>query len=115
MLDAHPDLAIPPESYFIIDLYRRQHRYRRRNRAYDTIVLAHDLAASRPFDDFDTNAVGTLNMLDATRQTSPKAVFVQMSTLFIPSDVKYVGGLLLLIVILVIRPQGILGSRARIG
>ena len=42
-------------------------------------------------------------------------VFVQMSTLVIPSDVKYVGGLLLLIVILVIRPQGILGSRARIG
>jgi branched-chain amino acid transport system permease protein len=42
-------------------------------------------------------------------------VFVQMSTLIIPSDVKYVGGLLLLIVILVIRPQGILGSRARIG
>jgi branched-chain amino acid transport system permease protein len=33
----------------------------------------------------------------------------------IPSDVKYVAGLLLLIVILVIRPQGILGSRARIG
>jgi neutral amino acid transport system permease protein len=42
-------------------------------------------------------------------------VFVQVSTLVIPSDVKYVGGLLLLIVILVIRPQGILGSRARIG
>jgi neutral amino acid transport system permease protein len=42
-------------------------------------------------------------------------VFVQMSTLVIPSDTKYVGGLLLLIVILVIRPQGILGSRARIG
>jgi branched-chain amino acid transport system permease protein len=42
-------------------------------------------------------------------------VFVQMSTLVIASDVKYVGGLLLLIVILVIRPQGILGTRARIG
>ena len=42
-------------------------------------------------------------------------VFVQMSTLVIPDDIKYVGGLLLLIVILVIRPQGILGSRARIG
>jgi neutral amino acid transport system permease protein len=42
-------------------------------------------------------------------------VFVQVSTLVIPSDVKYVGGLLLLIVILVIRPQGILGARARIG
>jgi branched-subunit amino acid ABC-type transport system permease component len=42
-------------------------------------------------------------------------VFVQMSTLVIPSDMKYVGGLLLLIVILVVRPQGILGSRARVG
>jgi branched-subunit amino acid ABC-type transport system permease component len=42
-------------------------------------------------------------------------IFVQMSTLVIPDDMKYVGGLLLLIVILVIRPQGILGSRARIG
>ena len=42
-------------------------------------------------------------------------VFVQLSTLVIPDDMKYVGGLLLLIVILVIRPQGILGSRARIG
>ena len=42
-------------------------------------------------------------------------VFVQMSTLVIPNDMKYVGGLLLLIIILVIRPQGILGTRARIG
>jgi branched-chain amino acid transport system permease protein len=42
-------------------------------------------------------------------------VFVQMSTLVIPNDMKYVGGLLLLIVILVVRPQGILGSRVRIG
>jgi neutral amino acid transport system permease protein len=42
-------------------------------------------------------------------------IFVQVSTLVIPSDIKYVGGLLLLIIILVIRPQGILGSRARIG
>lgn len=42
-------------------------------------------------------------------------VFIQMSTLVIPNDMKYVGGLLLLIVILIVRPQGILGSRARIG
>ena len=42
-------------------------------------------------------------------------IFVQLSTLVIPSDVKYVGGLLLLIVILIIRPQGILGSRVRVG
>jgi branched-subunit amino acid ABC-type transport system permease component len=42
-------------------------------------------------------------------------VFVQMSTLIIPNDVKYVGGLLLLIIILIIRPQGILGARVRVG
>ncbi|RZU31428.1 branched-chain amino acid ABC transporter permease [Blastococcus saxobsidens] len=42
-------------------------------------------------------------------------VFVQMSTLVIPNDVKYVGGLLLLIIILMVRPQGILGSRVRVG
>ena len=41
---------------------------------------SHDLAASRPFDDFDTNAVGTLNMLEATRLHAPEAVFIHMST-----------------------------------
>ncbi len=41
---------------------------------------SHDLAASRPFDDFDTNAVGTLNLLEAARQTCPDAPFVHMST-----------------------------------
>src|SRR5215813_10606339 len=29
---------------------------------------SHDLAASRPLDDFDVNAVGTLNMLEAVRR-----------------------------------------------
>jgi len=41
---------------------------------------SHDLAASRPFDDFDVNAVGTLNLLEATRQGAPDAVFAHMST-----------------------------------
>jgi len=41
---------------------------------------SHDLAASRPFDDFDVNAVGTLNMLEATRQTNPEVPFVHLST-----------------------------------
>ena len=41
---------------------------------------SHDLAASRPFDDFDVNAVGTLNLLEATRRYAPEAVFVYMST-----------------------------------
>jgi CDP-paratose 2-epimerase len=41
---------------------------------------SHDLAASRPFDDFDVNAGGTLNMLEAVRLHAPEAVFVHMST-----------------------------------
>lgn len=41
---------------------------------------SHDLAASRPFDDFDVNAVGTLNLLEATRRHAAEAVFVHMST-----------------------------------
>jgi CDP-paratose 2-epimerase len=41
---------------------------------------SHDLAAKIPFDDFDTNAVGTLNLLEATRRSAPEAVFVHLST-----------------------------------
>lgn len=41
---------------------------------------SHDLAASRPFDDFDVNAVGTLNLLEATRRHVPESVFVYTST-----------------------------------
>jgi CDP-paratose 2-epimerase len=41
---------------------------------------SHDLAAKIPFDDFDTNAVGTLNLLEATRLHTPQTVFVHMST-----------------------------------
>ena len=41
---------------------------------------SHDLAASIPFDDFDTNAVGTLNLLEAVRQYAPESPLVSMST-----------------------------------
>src|SRR4051812_24609118 len=41
---------------------------------------SHDLAASRPFDDFDVNANGTLNLLEAIRQAKPDTVFCYMST-----------------------------------
>jgi neutral amino acid transport system permease protein len=42
-------------------------------------------------------------------------ILVEVSTLWIPSDLKYVGALGLLIVILLFRPQGILGRKERIG
>src|SRR6185295_8806474 len=41
---------------------------------------SHDKAADIPFEDFDTNAVGTLNMLEATRRYSIQIPFVHMST-----------------------------------
>src|SRR5882757_7261993 len=41
---------------------------------------SHDLAAKRPFDDFDVNAVGTLNLLEACRRHCPDAVFIYIST-----------------------------------
>jgi len=41
---------------------------------------SHDLAAQIPFDDFDTNAVGTINLLEATRLHTSGTVFVHMST-----------------------------------
>ena len=41
---------------------------------------SHDLAAAIPFDDFDTNAVGTLNLLEASRQFCPESPFIHMST-----------------------------------
>ncbi len=41
---------------------------------------SHDKAASIPFDDFDTNAVGTLNILEAARQFAPDSPFIHMST-----------------------------------
>lgn len=41
---------------------------------------SHDRAAAIPYDDFDTNAVGTLNLLEAARQFCPESPFIHMST-----------------------------------
>src|SRR3989442_934696 len=41
---------------------------------------SHDLAASRPFDDFDVNANGTLNLLESARRYAAEAPFVFTST-----------------------------------
>jgi branched-chain amino acid transport system permease protein len=42
-------------------------------------------------------------------------VFVEVSTLVIPSELKYAGVLAILIIILMVRPQGILGRPERVG
>ncbi len=61
----------------ILDLFEEQN--------FEAIVHSaaqpsHDQAAKIPFDDFDTNAVGTLNLLEATRQHASQSPFVFMST-----------------------------------
>jgi CDP-paratose 2-epimerase len=57
----------------------------RREGPFDLVIHcaaqpSHDLAASRPIEDFEVNALGTMHLLEATRQHSPDAVFVLMST-----------------------------------
>lgn len=61
----------------IFDLFKNEHP--------DLIVHcaaqpSHDRAAAIPFLDFEVNANGTLNLLEATRQFAPEAVFCHMST-----------------------------------
>ena len=41
---------------------------------------SHDWAATEPFTDFDVNAGGTLNLLEATRLHAPDATFIFTST-----------------------------------
>ena len=41
---------------------------------------SHDWAAREPHTDFGVNAVGTLNLLEATRESAPSASFIFMST-----------------------------------
>jgi CDP-paratose 2-epimerase len=41
---------------------------------------SHDLARARPFDDFEVNAIGTLNLLEAARRHCPQSPFIFMST-----------------------------------
>lgn len=55
------------------------------NHQFDLIVHcaaqpSHDKACEIPLLDFEVNALGTINLLEATRQFCPEAVFVHMST-----------------------------------
>lgn len=48
---------------------------------------SHDRARDIPLIDFDVNAVGTVNLLEATRQLAPEAAFILMSTNKVYGDV----------------------------
>lgn len=78
---------VPNFSHASLDVRDRDSIWRlfRRRGPFDLIIHcaaqpSHDLAAKRALDDFDVNAGGTVNLLQATRELSPEAVFVLMST-----------------------------------
>lgn len=76
----------PGFAYHPVDIRDRQTVLRTIEEVQPDLVIhaaaqpSHDLAAERPFDDFDVNAVGTLNLLEATRRFAGDAVFIHMST-----------------------------------
>lgn len=61
----------------ISDLFR-QHRFDRI--IHCAAQPSHDRAGDIPLTDFDVNAMGTVNLLEATRRHAPEAVFIFMST-----------------------------------
>ncbi|MBM3861384.1 MAG: NAD-dependent epimerase/dehydratase family protein [Verrucomicrobia bacterium] len=72
----HHELDIRDRSA-VLDLVRALHP----NAIIHTAAQpSHDLAAKRPFDDFDVNAVGTLNLLEALRADCPESPLVHLST-----------------------------------
>ncbi len=79
--NAHPGFR-----HFAIDIRDRDSVHKLFENVRPSAVIhcaaqpSHDLAARRPFDDFEVNAAGTLNLLEANRQYSPEAPFVFMST-----------------------------------
>jgi CDP-paratose 2-epimerase len=56
------------------------HRYRFNRIIHCAAQPSHDKAKEIPLLDFEVNALGTLNLLELTRQYCPDAVFIHMST-----------------------------------
>jgi CDP-paratose 2-epimerase len=72
----HCDLDIRDRAK-VLELFKEQH--------FDLVIHcaaqpSHDKAKDIPFTDFEVNALGTVNLLEATRQGAPEAVFIFMST-----------------------------------
>ena len=42
-------------------------------------------------------------------------IFIEVSTLLVPAELKFVGALVVLIIVLLVRPQGLLGKAQRVG
>jgi CDP-paratose 2-epimerase len=77
---------IPGYEHHDIDIRNREAILDLVSNARPTVIVhtaaqpSPDRAANIPFDDFDTNAVGTLNLLEAARVWTPESPFIHMST-----------------------------------
>ena len=78
--------SLPDYSHFNVDIRDRTRILRLVAEVKPSVIIhtaaqpSHDRAAAIPFEDFDTNAVGTLNLLEAARRACPESPFVHMST-----------------------------------
>lgn len=78
--------TIPGYQHHAIDIRDRQRVLHLVADTRPTVIVhtasqpSHDRAAEIAFDDFDTNAVGTLNLLEASRRWTPESPFIHMST-----------------------------------
>ena len=77
---------IPGYSHHCVDIRDRETILRLVAELKPAVIIhtaaqpSHDRAASIPFVDFEVNAVGTLNLLEAARQACPESPFIHMST-----------------------------------
>jgi CDP-paratose 2-epimerase len=72
-------------NYTDISNYEQVERVFTTHGPFDYVLAAaaqpsHDFAAQIPIEDFEVNARGAINLLEATRQHSPESVFIQVST-----------------------------------
>jgi hypothetical protein len=70
MLDSHPELAVPPESYFVAPALTRRDRYERADRGLDLDRLLADIATDRSFPDWHLEP----QALDEVRSAGPESV-----------------------------------------
>jgi CDP-paratose 2-epimerase len=77
---------VPGYQHYAIDIRDREGILRLVESTRPTVIVhtaaqpSHDRAAQIAFDDFDTNAGGTMNLLEAARRWAPEAPFIHMST-----------------------------------
>jgi CDP-paratose 2-epimerase len=78
--------SLPRFTHHEIDICRRDKVFALLKEVRPDVIVhaaaqpSHDKAAAIPLLDFETNAMGTLNMIEGTRQACPESCFIQMST-----------------------------------